>query len=81
MELQEDSSGDDAEMEQFLVQEKMKPKRALGYRRKLEVMNNKTSRYQFRSPDCSANADVDSMEKEFGEMSPGQSRRRQLPHP
>ena len=47
MEQQEDSSGDDAEMEQFLVQEKMKPKRALGYRRKLEVMNSKTSRYLY----------------------------------
>ena len=45
MELREDSSGDDAEMEQFLVQEKMKPKRALGYRRKLEVMTNKVKSY------------------------------------
>lgn len=78
MELREDSSGDDAEMEQFLVQEKMKPKRALGYRRKLAVMTNQVKSYD---TNYAANVDVDDVEQEFGELSPGHARQRQLPHP
>ena len=73
-------------MERFLAKEKMKPKRALGYRRKqLEdrnvsrlFLNDKTA---FTDKNCEGNVEVDNMEKEFGEISPGSSFHRQLPHP